>query len=127
MLTRGTKRPHLLEGQDRRVARTRSKSNSVESELGAPPGLRATRFFMGADELVVLSFPLASVEFPASLSAAERAVAFAVIEGKSSEVIAAERRTSVRTVANQIASLFRKLRVHSRGELVAAVCRAPRR
>jgi len=70
---------------------------------------------------VVFSFPVASPELPPSLSASERTVALALLEGLSNAEIAKARRTSVRTVANQIASLFRKLGVSSRSEAVVAL------
>jgi DNA-binding CsgD family transcriptional regulator len=60
---------------------------------------------------------------PASFSRAEREVARALVEGSSNASIAAERGTSVRTVANQVASLFRKMDVRSRGEFIAALAR----
>jgi DNA-binding CsgD family transcriptional regulator len=69
----------------------------------------------------VLTFPLCAPSFPSSLSAAERAVALALIEGRTNAEIAAARKTSIRTVANQIVSAYRKLGVHSRRELVVAV------
>lgn len=53
------------------------------------------------------------------LSSAEQAVVAAIFAGKSNADIAKERGTSVRTVANQVASIFRKLGVKSRAQLVA--------
>lgn len=55
----------------------------------------------------------------AKLTAAEREVAEQILEGASNAKIAARRNTSVRTVANQVASLLVKLRVRSRAELTA--------
>ena len=69
--------------------------------------------------MAVLSFPLLPATLPDSLSEAEQKVALGLIAGKSTAEIAAERRTSVRTVANQIASLFAKLGVRSRLQLAA--------
>ncbi len=69
----------------------------------------------------MLAFPMREPRFPPTLSAAEREVALAVIEGRSNAEIAAARRTSVRTVANQIVAVYRKLGVHSRPELVVAL------
>ena len=59
-----------------------------------------------------------------ALTRAELAVATALIEGASNREIAAARGSSVRTVANQVASIFRKLGVRSRGELVTTGARA---
>ena len=59
------------------------------------------------------------------LSPAERAVVEAVLRGQSNREIAERRGTSVRTVANQMASIFRKLQVGSRGELAATTASGP--
>ncbi len=53
------------------------------------------------------------------LTSAERSIVRAIGEGKTNAQIAALRGTSSRTVANQIARLFRKIGVASRTELVA--------
>jgi DNA-binding NarL/FixJ family response regulator len=57
----------------------------------------------------------------ATLTEAERAVVSGVLRGLSNAQIAADRGASVRTVANQLASIFRKLGVRSRHELIARV------
>jgi DNA-binding NarL/FixJ family response regulator len=88
-----------------------------------PPDLRASRVVMEGAEMLILSFRLPPPELPASFTRAERLVACAILEGKSNEQIARERNTSVRTVANQVASVFRKLGVHSRGEVAAKLFR----
>ena len=54
-----------------------------------------------------------------TLSPAEREVLRLVLDGRDNASIAAERGTSPRTTANQVASIFRKLRVSSRAELAA--------
>jgi DNA-binding NarL/FixJ family response regulator len=80
---------------------------------------------VGEEEILVLSFPRATSEdAPANraasrLSMAERRVAEAVVTGASNGDIARDRRTSARTVANQLASVYRKLGIHSRAELAA--------
>jgi DNA-binding NarL/FixJ family response regulator len=91
-----------------------------------PRGLRATEFQLGGERLRVLSFPLEDLDLPASLSCAEREVARALVEGRSNAVIAAERGTSVRTVANQVATVFRKMNARSRSEFIAALARMQR-
>jgi DNA-binding NarL/FixJ family response regulator len=53
------------------------------------------------------------------LTSAEENVVRAIFEGKSNEEIARDRGTSSRTVANQVASIFRKHGVTSRRQLVA--------
>ena len=42
-----------------------------------------------------------------------------LLDGKSNKAIAAARATSERTVANQLASIYRKLGVNSRSELAS--------
>ena len=86
-----------------------------------PRGLRVSRLELGSDELAVFSFPLPDLALPGSLSEAEIAVARALLDGKSNAQIAEARRTSVQTVANQVASLMRKLNVHSRTEAFAVL------
>jgi DNA-binding CsgD family transcriptional regulator len=104
------------------MRRARS-TRSLASDIPAPLGLRASRISVAGEDLTVFSFPLAPPALPPGLSAAERAVAMDLLEGKSNGEIAAARCTSVRTVANQISSLFKKLRVHSRSQLVALLAR----
>jgi DNA-binding NarL/FixJ family response regulator len=53
------------------------------------------------------------------LSKAERVVLEAMLAGRTNEAIAKDRGTSVHTVGNQVASIFRKLGVSSRAELAA--------
>jgi DNA-binding NarL/FixJ family response regulator len=69
----------------------------------------------------VLTRPTNPAPALASLSEAERAVARAVAEGLGNAEIARARGVSTRTVANQVASIFRKLGVKSRLELVAVL------
>ncbi|MCZ7687269.1 MAG: helix-turn-helix transcriptional regulator [Sandaracinaceae bacterium] len=76
---------------------------------------------LGSTDVAVASVEL-SIDDPA-LSPAEREVAEAVLRGRSDREIARERRTSERTVANQLRSVFRKLSVGSRAELVARASR----
>lgn len=53
------------------------------------------------------------------LTRAQRAVLDGLLTGKSTREIALARGCAERTVANQIAAIFRKFGVHSRGELAA--------
>lgn len=55
----------------------------------------------------------------AALTAAEREIARAVIDGMTSAEIARSRSRSIATVNKQIESVYRKLGVHSRAELCA--------
>jgi DNA-binding NarL/FixJ family response regulator len=84
----------------------------------SPQDLRATRFTIAEEELIVFSFALPPLCLPPNLTAAERAVTEAIVLGGRNAQIAQERGTSVRTVATQVATIFRKLGVASRAELV---------
>lgn len=87
--------------------------------LPVPPGLRATKIEGLNGDYVVLSRPIELASLPAELSDAESDVARRIVAGEANEAIARARGTSLRTVANQVASIFRKLGVASRSELVA--------
>ncbi len=76
------------------------------------------RLRIGETELAVVSEPVSEGEHP-KLSPAERDVLRRILRGESNVQIARERGSAVRTVANQVAAIFRKFRVNSRGELVA--------
>lgn len=79
--------------------------------------MRVTRLAFGGEQLLVLSAPARRALRPEGLTDAEWQVALLAAMGRSNRAIATERGTSVRTVANQLASTFRKLRVVSRTEL----------
>jgi|SRR5580704_422870 DNA-binding CsgD family transcriptional regulator len=83
-----------------------------------PVALRATRVEVGAGTYVLLSFPR-SHDLLDALTPAERQVALAVLAGLSNAEVARMRGSSPRTVANQLATIFRKLAVRSRAELAA--------
>lgn len=89
--------------------------------LTVPEGLVAERFTVGGVEHVVFSWESrgGSSGSLGALSEGERAVCALLVTGASNAEIAAARQTSPRTVANQVASLFKKLGVASRFELVA--------
>ena len=84
-----------------------------------PRGLRASRFNVGVEDMMVLSYTFEPQTGALHiLTEAERDVANRLTTGVSSKEIAEARGTSVCTVANQISSLYRKLGVGSRTELV---------
>ena len=91
--------------------------------LPAPAGLRACPLTWDGKTSLVLSFPLPRPRWPASLTEAEREVATMLFEGTASAEMARRRGTSERTIVNQIASIFRKVGVGSRAELVARLFR----
>jgi DNA-binding NarL/FixJ family response regulator len=79
---------------------------------------------VGAEALVALGYEEATAELLQKLTAAERGVARALMEGHSHREIALERGVSARTVASQVASIYRKLAVSGRRELTAKVARS---
>ena len=87
-------------------------------EYGMGTGFRAVAFELEGLEFVLFELepkPVARSE----LSEAEHAVAALVVRGHSTSSIARERGVSCHTVANQLDAIYRKLDVHSRGELSA--------
>ena len=74
---------------------------------------------VGSDGLCWVFFPVESLNLDPRLTAAEREVVAGVLNGRSNAAIALGRRTSTRTVANQLAAIYRKLGVFSRWELAA--------
>lgn len=99
-----------------------SRTELVERIFGptAPAGeVQSVSLQLAGEELRVVSWaPGVTRESLASLSASEREVAHAAAQGMSNTEIASTRSTSVRTVANQLATIYRKLGVRSRMELV---------
>lgn len=90
-----------------------------ERPEGDAPRVFELRF--GQERLVVLSMPSVPVLPDPSLTAAENEVASDVLRGLSNAEIAQRRRRSPRTIANQLASIYRKLGLSSRSELAAAL------
>ncbi|MGV3621624.1 MAG: response regulator transcription factor [Archangium sp.] len=80
---------------------------------------RTTTFRLNGAEYAVWSEPAPEVPQTPSLTGAEQAVLTLLLKGASNADIARHRKSSVRTVANQVASVFRKYGVRSRAELVA--------
>jgi DNA-binding NarL/FixJ family response regulator len=70
------------------------------------------------EDLIVLSWSTEPAPTPDGLSAAESEILARIVRGESNATIARARRTSVRTVANQVASLLRKTGAASRYELI---------
>jgi len=83
-----------------------------------PAAGRAFRFRYRGEELFVVSVPLRTPA-PHGLTQAEKDVARAIVRGRSNAEIARARGTSVRTVANQVASLMRRIGAGSRADVAA--------
>jgi DNA-binding CsgD family transcriptional regulator len=75
------------------------------------------------EELLVLSEPVTSA-VAASLTPVELEVARAIVQGASNAEIARMRGTAVRTVANQVASILRRLGARSRAHVAAKLALA---
>ena len=89
-------------------------SRALPAEL--PSGTEAYELEPGR---ILFIQPITRMADLSSLSVAERDITRRLLDGHDNARIARERGTSRRTVANQVASIFRKLRVSSRGELSA--------
>ena len=82
--------------------------------------LRVSRWRIGTEERVVVGVEVLAVT-PIGLTRAEEEVCRMLLSGSSNRDIARSRGSAERTIANQCASLYRKLAVVSRGELRARV------
>jgi DNA-binding CsgD family transcriptional regulator len=108
------------------VSRARTRESRSGQAFLPPAGLEARRFAVEGDDYVLLEFPWPAAKAPDSLTPAERDVARRAIEGQAKSEIARARKTSVHTVANQLRSVYTKLGIGSRVELVR-LCRPARR
>jgi DNA-binding CsgD family transcriptional regulator len=95
-------------------------ARSARDASEPPKDLQVDFIDIDGQELAVITLParVQGVSL-AGLSEAEREVVHAVVAGKSNVDIARSRGTSARTVANQLASIYAKLGISSRHELVA--------
>jgi DNA-binding NarL/FixJ family response regulator len=91
----------------------------------APQGpsheLRSAEVVVGAERLIVISYP--TEEDDTALSPAEQSVVELVCRGLRNAEIARMRGTKPRTIANQLAAIYRKLGITSRVELAASRAR----
>ncbi len=107
------------------TARAQNKLGlSSLSELAAffaQSGLRTklAEVAIQGENLLVGAYPLIDEGRVESLTEAERAILAHLVAGSTNRDIAQRRKTSEYTVANQIQSIFQKLKVCSRGELAA--------
>lgn len=98
-------------------------SRSGRTPPNRPDGLKASPVQIGDKRYLLLSFPTVGSTGD-RLTEAEQQVALAALAGLSNAEIGRLRGSSPRTVANQLATIFRKLGVSSRAEL-AALARSP--
>ncbi len=97
--------------------------------LGPPTGLAVDTFVEGGETFALLEWPtggapqrLAGGPLPPR-APAQREVLDLILQGLTNAEIARRRRRSERTVAHQVDSLYRRLGVGSRAELVALAAR----
>lgn len=84
--------------------------------------VKVAKFQHHGEDYLVVSWPLEdSGHRAAALTSTEREVALLVAAGKTNRDIAATRGTSLRTVANQVAAILRKLDVPSRHHVGRAI------
>lgn len=107
-----------MNGTKRRLLPDRFKHDWSEN-VSAPVGLETYTFEVGGDEYCLFELDFGQVTVPAQLTRAEREVTSLVLEGRSNEQIATARGTSSFTVANQLQSVYAKLGVSGRTELIA--------
>lgn len=88
---------------------------------GGKPGIEVVRLRLEGEDYALLKLSSVRDVLPDSLTLAERDVVEQVLQGGSNADIARARGTSVRTVANQLSAVFRKLGVQSRSQL-ARLC-----
>ncbi len=90
----------------------------MRARVKPPQGLVVEKITVDEDELLLFSWASTAVEIPPPLSRAESEVLRRVVKGESNKAIAKARKTSERTIANQVASLLRKTKASSRFELI---------
>jgi DNA-binding CsgD family transcriptional regulator len=103
------------------------RTDTVDFELCAPRELEAFTFSVEDDEYALFVFPMEEIEPPQGLTRTEREVARALFQGKSNADIGRERGTSPRTIANQLRSIYGKLGVSGRVELIQRCTARPDR
>lgn len=111
-----------MHGKSRRGAPPHHTTLSArDAALSEPPNdLQVDFIEVDGQELAVITLPARTHHASlTALSEAEREVVHAVLAGSSNADIAKLRGTSARTVANQLASIYTKLGISSRHELVA--------
>jgi DNA-binding CsgD family transcriptional regulator len=84
---------------------------------------RCATFRLGGEEHLILAMERVETQWLAQLSRAEAEVLALLLKGYSYAGIGASRDASSRTIANQVASIFRKFGVSGRLELLATIAR----
>ncbi len=98
---------------------SRGRPAPAPPPIRAPAGLRVLLFTAGGEEFALLEWPVGAPAPPGRFAAAEGEVLRLLAAGLSNAEIARARGRSARTVANQVARIYRKLGVRSRLQLFA--------
>jgi DNA-binding CsgD family transcriptional regulator len=106
-----------------RRRRKQEESPEPRAERFRPTDLEVVRFGPGDGglEFVVLAFRVPRLALPSRLTPAEREVARLWCEGWLPATIARRRRRSRFTIVNQVRSIYAKLEVNSRADLLHAL------
>ena len=94
------------------------------SALPAPAGLRVETFEADGEAFAIIELPRVQRLDHRQLTRSERSILALLLAGLSNAEIARRRERSIRTVAHQVDSIFRRLGVGSRLELFA-LCSHP--
>jgi DNA-binding NarL/FixJ family response regulator len=100
---------------------TGGHSPGPSPESFRPADLEVVRFERGDLDFAVLTFRMPRLELPSRLTPAEQEVARLLCEGWSPSAIARRRRRSRFTIVNQVRSIYAKLGVNCRAELLHAL------
>ncbi len=97
-----------------------------DDEYAALPLPEGTSVSYLTPDLALLEFVKPEARIPPALTDAEQDIAVRVFQGATNAEIADARGVSSKTVSNQLESIFRKLGVTSRAELVLLLRHVPR-
>jgi DNA-binding CsgD family transcriptional regulator len=113
-------------GEATRKLRLRSVADLIVLLGAGLGGARARYVCRGDDRCIVLTYATPLWLLPGCLSGAEQRVVTRLVRGESQREIARACGIAPRTVANHLASVYRKMRVGSRVELLATLSRPER-
>jgi DNA-binding NarL/FixJ family response regulator len=108
-------------GRAARLSMSRLRSEVRREPFSVPRGIQAERAAHRGKPAVRVSFPVPKINWSESLTSAEKDVASDILAGLPNGAIGKKRGSSVRTVVNQVASIFKKVGAHSRLELCLVV------
>ncbi|MET0284951.1 MAG: LuxR C-terminal-related transcriptional regulator [Polyangiales bacterium] len=120
----GVSSAHITGISQRALAKIGARSTAdLTRVMRARSSLVMSELPVGGETLIALGYRDETALALSNLTLAERHVAHAVLDGRSQREIALERGVSERTVASQVASIYRKIGVSGRRELTAKLAR----